>query len=91
MSDTLSDEDVVEAVRLARLGGFTEVEDAMVELQRWRAAFAWLFQICGRVCAYDVGSGPKTWFARENSFTGHIAYGQTSLEAIEALRAEVKP
>lgn len=75
MSYFLTDQDLSDMLTASLLSCDGKQQLAIQELQRWRAASAWLFQICGRVCAYDVGSGPKAWFARENSFTEHILSG----------------
>lgn len=97
MSEPLSDEDDMEGTinLFANLafpvyeGQYAKEKMAKVakELQRWRAAFAWLCDACGAIYASNGFDG---WSANVLEFR---AGGATALEAIEALRAkvEVKP
>jgi hypothetical protein len=87
MSDTLSDKTIDHFVNdfyhdLASDYAKAKIKAMSAELQRWRAAFAWLERVSGSV------EGPG-WCAWADD-TGKHAIGDTVLEAIEALRAKVE-
>lgn len=92
MSDTLSDEELELLARNVNLHSSRGVnpdhmELAALELRRWRAAFAWLESKDGGIYS-DQKFQTKPWNAMS---CGSCCAGATALEAIEALRAKVKP